>query len=582
MFAGIVFAAIAAAMTALKTGNDLLWPCVALLVVTGAVRALDMQRYQTRKSTLTSDRSRALGDALSDRRDDLCRCARHVVLRHAARQRRRRRAHDLPVRHHRLSWRQARRSTYGRPWIFHLQTAAGLRADCRWRWRCVARPITSAMALLQRAVLLGAQAASRPICSRIFVQALVAREREAALAGQFDTALNNMPHGLCMFARRRASRGDESSLQRDDGPVGRFRASRRERRRHRRGLRQRRIDLGGERQDDPRRNREFAGQGHHHDRSRRRARPVAVMDVPADGRRRRRRAARRHHRAAQRRSQDQPSGALRRTDGACPTGSISATRSSVCWRFRTTPSSCRRCCSSTSISSSRSTTRWAIPAATNCCARSPIGCATCCARRISWRGSAATNSWCSSRTSNRNEDAAGLARRIVDRLSERYKIDNHLVEIGASVGIAMTSPRRQRRYAAEERRHGALSRQGRRPRHLLLLPRRNGANRRGAPHPGTRPAQGAGQRGIRAVLSAAGQSQVRPDIDLRGAAALESSGARHGFADRHHSGRRGHGPDRRSRPLDPAQGLHGMHEMAGSASASRSISRRSSSISATC
>jgi predicted signal transduction protein with EAL and GGDEF domain len=39
-----------------------------------------------------------------------------------------------------------------------------------------------------------------------------------------------------------------------------------------------------------------------------------------------------------------------------------------------------------------------------------------------------------------NEDAAGLARRIVEHLSERYKIDNHLVEIGASVGIAMTSP----------------------------------------------------------------------------------------------------------------------------------------------
>jgi diguanylate cyclase (GGDEF)-like protein len=38
------------------------------------------------------------------------------------------------------------------------------------------------------------------------------------------------------------------------------------------------------------------------------------------------------------------------------------------------------------------------------------------------------------------EDAAGLARRIVDRLSERYEIDNHLVEIGASVGIAMTAP----------------------------------------------------------------------------------------------------------------------------------------------
>jgi predicted signal transduction protein with EAL and GGDEF domain len=37
------------------------------------------------------------------------------------------------------------------------------------------------------------------------------------------------------------------------------------------------------------------------------------------------------------------------------------------------------------------------------------------------------------------DDAATLARRIVDHLSERYKIDNHLVEIGASVGIAMTS-----------------------------------------------------------------------------------------------------------------------------------------------
>ena len=61
--------------------------------------------------------------------------------------------------------------------------------------------------------------------------------------------------------------------------------------------------------------------------------------------------------------------------------------------------------------------------------------------------------------------------------------------------------RHHRRHAAEERRHGAVPRQGRRPRHLLLLPRGNGADRRGPPHPGTRSAQGAGQRGIRAVLS---------------------------------------------------------------------------------
>jgi diguanylate cyclase (GGDEF)-like protein len=38
-----------------------------------------------------------------------------------------------------------------------------------------------------------------------------------------------------------------------------------------------------------------------------------------------------------------------------------------------------------------------------------------------------------------SDEATVLARRIVDHLSERYKIDNHLVEIGASIGIALTS-----------------------------------------------------------------------------------------------------------------------------------------------
>src|SRR5258708_10959760 len=55
LLAGIVFVAIAAAMTALRTGGDLIWACVALLVVAGAVRAFDLQRYQARKSTLTAD-----------------------------------------------------------------------------------------------------------------------------------------------------------------------------------------------------------------------------------------------------------------------------------------------------------------------------------------------------------------------------------------------------------------------------------------------------------------------------------------------------------------------------------------------
>src|SRR6202451_4918972 len=35
---------------------------------------------------------------------------------------------------------------------------------------------------------------------QVYVKALVATERVVSIAGQFDTALNNMPHGLCMFA----------------------------------------------------------------------------------------------------------------------------------------------------------------------------------------------------------------------------------------------------------------------------------------------------------------------------------------------------------------------------------------------
>src|ERR1700744_5739394 len=53
LLTGIVFAVLAATMTALKTGEYPIWLCVGLLIATGAVRAIDLQRYQTRKSTLT-------------------------------------------------------------------------------------------------------------------------------------------------------------------------------------------------------------------------------------------------------------------------------------------------------------------------------------------------------------------------------------------------------------------------------------------------------------------------------------------------------------------------------------------------
>jgi diguanylate cyclase (GGDEF)-like protein len=86
---------------------------------------------------------------------------------------------------------------YGRQWIFQVQAAL---AFC---------PIVIALALrgtpyyvamsVVTAIFLAVVMQMSGNLHRIFMRALVAREREAALAGQFDTALNNMPHGLCMF-----------------------------------------------------------------------------------------------------------------------------------------------------------------------------------------------------------------------------------------------------------------------------------------------------------------------------------------------------------------------------------------------
>ena len=53
MFAGAVCAAIAATMTALKTGNHLLWPCAVSLVLIGGLRSFDMVKYKRRRSDLT-------------------------------------------------------------------------------------------------------------------------------------------------------------------------------------------------------------------------------------------------------------------------------------------------------------------------------------------------------------------------------------------------------------------------------------------------------------------------------------------------------------------------------------------------
>src|SRR5712675_2925650 len=59
LFIGAVSAGTAAVMTALKTGNVLLWPCAILIIGIGTVRALQMRKYERRTSVLTFDQAKA-------------------------------------------------------------------------------------------------------------------------------------------------------------------------------------------------------------------------------------------------------------------------------------------------------------------------------------------------------------------------------------------------------------------------------------------------------------------------------------------------------------------------------------------
>jgi diguanylate cyclase (GGDEF)-like protein len=196
LFAGALCAAVAAVMTAMKTGNAWLWPCVALLVATGAARALDTRQYQRRKSTLTPDGvarwevryqvgamlyAAALGlwctVAILGSDDAVA----HMICTSVT-----------------LCYVAAGGGrTYGRPWIFHVQMLLAI-GPLTLALALYGSPYYAGMALLNVLFFLALKHISSSL-QKIFVRALVAKEREAALASQFDTALNNMPHGLCMF-----------------------------------------------------------------------------------------------------------------------------------------------------------------------------------------------------------------------------------------------------------------------------------------------------------------------------------------------------------------------------------------------
>ena len=257
------------------------------------------------------------GTTLRSRRHGLCRGARRLVLHHHSGQRRRHRAYALRRRDDRLYRR--RRGTQLRPSEARaVSYPARVRSDVAGAgaaWRILLhRPRRAAGAVLHRPE----RHQPQPPCH---LREGADLEFPGSGAGRPVRHRPEQHAPRPVHVRRRwAACRHESPLQRDDEPVRRSGAARRQRVRHHRRLRQRRIDLGGERKDDPLGNREYAGEGYHHRRSRHRQKPVAVLDIPADGGRRRRRAAGRHHRAAQRRSQDHPSGALRRTDRAAQPG----------------------------------------------------------------------------------------------------------------------------------------------------------------------------------------------------------------------------------------------------------------------
>jgi diguanylate cyclase (GGDEF)-like protein len=196
MFIGTVCTAAAAVMTALKTGNILLWPFVVLIIGIGTARAFHMRKYERRTAVLSFDQARhlepryAIGAMVYAAvlgiwcfftifgNDD---AVAHMVC--------------VAVTIGYTAGAAAR--NYGRPNLvqYHVLLACGpmslalaLHSD----------PYYIGLAILLALFFIGLKGINLSLHA-IFVKALTSSFRESALAGQFDTALNNMPHGLCMF-----------------------------------------------------------------------------------------------------------------------------------------------------------------------------------------------------------------------------------------------------------------------------------------------------------------------------------------------------------------------------------------------
>jgi len=196
MIFGAFGPAIAGAVIAAVTHDLLCWLCVPLFIVVGLARALQMYRYKQRSSRLTVEESViwekryrvgaiAYGIALGI-------WGAAVLLRTSDPA-----AHMLCVTTVVAYTSAGVGRTFGRPQIFRLQVLLSI-GPLIATLMYVGGAYHIALALLSF-VFFGAIRHLTSSLQRIYVNAWIAKEREAALAGQFDTALNNMPHGLCMF-----------------------------------------------------------------------------------------------------------------------------------------------------------------------------------------------------------------------------------------------------------------------------------------------------------------------------------------------------------------------------------------------
>ena len=560
MFLALVFAAIAAAMTALKTGETLIWACVALLIVTGAVRAFDLQRYQARKSTLTADEAARwkkryqIGAMIQAAAIGIW-CATTLLSSDDAV------AHMicLSVTTGLVAGGAAR--AYGRQWIFQLQVALCF-GPTVVALALRGTPYYIAMSVVCAAFLVALMQISANL-HRIFMQALMAREREAALAGQFDTALNNMPHGLCMFGadgrlavmnhrfsemmnlsddlvHRGASAPDIVAACVSAGSIsaasGKMILSE--------------IENSQARDiitTDP-------------DVARGRSLSWTFQPMAGGG------AVVLLEDITERRNAEARISHLARYDELTALPNRVNFRDEI-ERLLAVPHDAEQLSALLFVDLDQFKQ-------VNDTLGHPCGDQLLCAVADRLREMLRPEDFVArfggdefvvfQQNIKSNEDAAGLARRIVDHLSERYKIDNHLVEIGASVGIAMTSPPGISADTLLKNADMALYRAKADGRGTFCFFRDEMAQ--------TVEARRILELDLRkALANEEFELFYQPLVNLKSGriatceALLRWNHPVRGTVspDRYHSGRRGHGPDRRSRPLDPAQGLHGMHEVAG-------------------